>query len=131
MILRTGRKPWCAQALRKHGRLREGYSAMSSLKNGMNATIPRCSNVFGSATTKAWATRLSGRSCVGPTEFTASWYLPGDHALPHSDEGPSAENNNRQVAFVWHLAKDWRSEWGGALFWCRPSALVGQNELIA
>jgi Rps23 Pro-64 3,4-dihydroxylase Tpa1-like proline 4-hydroxylase len=19
---------------------------------------------------------------------------------------------------VWHLAKDWRSEWGGALFWC-------------
>jgi Rps23 Pro-64 3,4-dihydroxylase Tpa1-like proline 4-hydroxylase len=45
-------------------------------------------------------------------------YLPGDHALPHSDEGASAENNNRQVAFVWHLAKDWRSEWGGALFWC-------------
>jgi hypothetical protein len=77
-----------------------------------------CSNVFSSATTKAWATRLSGRSCVGPTEFSASWYLPGDHALPHSDEGASAENNNRQVAFVWHLAKDWRSEWGGALFWC-------------
>ena len=19
---------------------------------------------------------------------------------------------------MWHLAKDWRSEWGGALFWC-------------
>jgi Rps23 Pro-64 3,4-dihydroxylase Tpa1-like proline 4-hydroxylase len=19
---------------------------------------------------------------------------------------------------VWHLAKDWRPEWGGALFWC-------------
>src|SRR5262249_6727668 len=82
-----------------------------------------CSNVFDSATTKAWATQLSGRSCVGPTEFSASWYLPGDHSLPHSDTAASdaaasGANNNRQVAFVWHLAKDWRSEWGGALFWC-------------
>jgi Rps23 Pro-64 3,4-dihydroxylase Tpa1-like proline 4-hydroxylase len=23
----------------------------------------------------------------------------------------------RQLAFVWHLAKDWRSEWGGAFYW--------------
>ena len=77
-----------------------------------------CSNVFDSATTKAWATQLSGRSCVGPTEFSASWYLPGDHSLPHNDAAPGGANNNRQVAFVWHLAKDWRPEWGGALFWC-------------
>src|SRR5262249_39221710 len=76
-----------------------------------------CSNVFDSATTKAWATQLSGRSCVGPTEFSASWYLPSDHSLPHSDAAASDANNNRQVAFVWHLAKDWRSRWGGALFW--------------
>jgi len=75
-----------------------------------------CANVFDSAATKAWATRLSGRECVGPTVFSASWYLPGDHSLPHDD---AIENvNNRQVAFVWHLAKDWRPEWGGALYWC-------------
>jgi 2-oxoglutarate-Fe(II)-dependent oxygenase superfamily protein len=94
-----------------------------------------CDKVFDSGATKAWATRLSGRPCIGPTEFSASWYLPGDHSLPHTDAlagvtatFASGSNTNRQitfhrqVAFVWHLAKDWRSEWGGALFWC-PKAL--------
>ena len=77
-----------------------------------------CSKVFDSSSTKAWVTRLSGRSCPGPAEFSASWYLPGDHSLPHNDIAASGANFNRQVAFVWHLARDWRPEWGGALFWC-------------
>ena len=85
------------------------------------ADLAWCSKVFDSSSTKAWATRLSGRSCVGPAEVSASWYLPGDHSLPHNDIATSGENFNRQVAFVWHLAKDWRSEWGGALYWC-PTA---------
>ena len=72
--------------------------------------------------TRAWATRLSGRLCEGPTVFTASWYLPGDHSLPHTDAIRSGSDGRRQVAFVWHLAKDWQPEWGGALFWC-PKAL--------
>jgi hypothetical protein len=76
-----------------------------------------CNKVFDSVATKTWATRLSGRECVGSTAFSASWYLPGDHSLPHSDATESGEAK-RQVAFVWHLTKDWRSEWGGALFWC-------------
>lgn len=77
-----------------------------------------CSRVFGSLATKALATRLSGRNCDGPTTFSASWYLPGDHSLPHTDAVARSATANRQVAFVWHLAKDWRREWGGALFWC-------------
>jgi len=81
-----------------------------------------CSKVFDSAPTKRWATRLSGRLCVGPTKFSASWYLPGDHSLPHTDSLVHEADTRRQVAFVWHLAKGWRSEWGGALFWC-PKAL--------
>jgi hypothetical protein len=81
-----------------------------------------CDKVFDSAATKTWATWLSRRQCVGPTAFSASWYLPGDHSLPHTDAVLSGADANRQVAFVWHLAKDWRSEWGGALFWC-PRAL--------
>jgi 2OG-Fe(II) oxygenase superfamily len=81
-----------------------------------------CDKVFSSAATKAWATRLSGRSCVGPTVFSASWYLPGDHSLPHTDMVASGDNACRQVAFIWHLAKNWQSDWGGALFWC-PKAL--------
>lgn len=91
-----------------------------------------CDKVFSSDATKAWATQLSGRSCTGPTEFSASWYLPGDHSLPHNDAVVRADQANRQVAFVWHLAKEWRSEWGGALYWC-PKALYLQpvfNSLV-
>ena len=77
-----------------------------------------CSKVFGSSRTKEWVTRLSGRSCAGPAQFSASWYVPGDHSLPHNDIAESGDNFHRQVAFIWHLAKDWRSEWGGALYWC-------------
>ena len=80
-----------------------------------------CDKVFSSSATKAWLTRLSGRSCIGPTEFSASWYLPGDHSLPHNDAIAKADNARRQVAFIWHLAKDWQSEWGGALFWCQKA----------
>jgi hypothetical protein len=81
------------------------------------ADLAWCCKVFDSPSTKAWTTRLSGRSCVGPAEVYASWYLPGDHSLPHNDVADSGPNLNRQVAFVWHLAKDWRSEWGGAFYW--------------
>jgi len=83
-----------------------------------------CSEVFDSSSTKAWVMRLSGRSCLGPAEVYASWYLPGDHSLPHNDASDSGANFNRQVAFVWHLAKDWRSEWGGALYWCLKASYL-------
>ena len=56
--------------------------------------------------------------------FSASWYQSGDHSLPHTDKTSNAAGENRQVAFVWHLAKEWRPEWGGALFWCPRSAYV-------
>ena len=82
------------------------------------ADLAWCSRIFDSSPTKQLITRLSGRSCQGPAEVSASWYVPGDHSLPHNDVAASDAGSNRQVAFVWHLAKDWRSEWGGALFWC-------------
>jgi thiol-disulfide isomerase/thioredoxin len=82
------------------------------------ADLAWCSKIFDSSRTKEWVTRLSGRSCPGPAQFSASWYVPGDHSLPHNDIAKSDDNLNRQVAYVWHLAKDWRSEWGGALYWC-------------
>jgi len=68
-----------------------------------------------------FAERISGRACPGNLAFSASWYLPGDHSLPHTDAIAHAAEHNRQVAFVWHLSRDWRSEWGGALFWCPTS----------
>ncbi|MEF7612893.1 2OG-Fe(II) oxygenase family protein [Aquincola sp. MAHUQ-54] len=83
-----------------------------------------CSGLFDSPGTKAWVGRLSGRACPGPAEVGASWYLPGDHSLPHNDVAASGPELHRQVAFVWHLAKDWRPEWGGALFWCAKGSYV-------
>ena len=46
-----------------------------------------CDQIFGSPATKALVQRLSGRECIGPTQLSASWYLPGDHSLPHDDAG--------------------------------------------
>lgn len=77
-----------------------------------------CIARFDSPATKAWMARLSGRDCAAPAEVSASWYLPGDHSLPHNDVAVLDGEAGRQVAFVWHLTKDWRPEWGGALYWC-------------
>jgi thioredoxin 1 len=88
------------------------------------ADLAWCSKVFNSSKSKAWATRLSGRTCLGPTSISASWYLPGDHSLPHSDNVTTGAHFIRQLAFVWHLAKDWRSEWGGAFYWCPKASYM-------
>jgi Rps23 Pro-64 3,4-dihydroxylase Tpa1-like proline 4-hydroxylase len=84
--------------------------------------LAACSRIFDAPASKAWATQLSGRQCVGPTSISASWYLPGDHSLPHSDNVTTGAHYIRQLAFVWHLSKDWRPEWGGALYWCPTAA---------
>src|SRR5206468_8983413 len=44
--------------------------------------------------------------------------LPGDHLLPHDDRLRTGENDSRQLAFVWHLTKNWRPTWGGDFYWC-------------
>jgi Rps23 Pro-64 3,4-dihydroxylase Tpa1-like proline 4-hydroxylase/thiol-disulfide isomerase/thioredoxin len=80
--------------------------------------LARCIEIFDAPSTKAWMSRLSGRQCTGTAEVSASWYLPGDHSLPHNDIASVDQQASRQVAFVWHLTKDWRPEWGGALYWC-------------
>ena len=45
------------------------------------ADLAWCSKIFDSPSTKAWATRLSGRSCVGPAEFSAS-LVPSRRPFP-------------------------------------------------
>jgi Rps23 Pro-64 3,4-dihydroxylase Tpa1-like proline 4-hydroxylase len=67
---------------------------------------------FSSDETKRLVGQLSGQNCSGSTSFWASWYQPGDHSLPHNDRVISDRLNEvRNVAFVWHLSKDWRPEW--------------------
>jgi hypothetical protein len=73
---------------------------------------------LGGSEARAIMSELSERDCSGPIDFGASWYLPGDHSLPHQDAGLG-----RSVAFVWHLTKDWDPRWGGGFFWC-PSGIT-------
>lgn len=85
-----------------------------------------CREIFGSDSTKMFMQRLSERNCAGKTTFSASLYLPGDHSLPH-DDFLGRKDDHRQVAFVWHLTKDWQSEWGGEFFWCRKNRYVSPS----
>ena len=82
-----------------------------------------CSEVFRSDLTKKFMQRLSQRDCGGEAQFSASWYLPGDHSLPHSDL-TAWNGEHRQVAFIWHLTKNWRPTWGGDLFWCPKNRYI-------
>jgi Rps23 Pro-64 3,4-dihydroxylase Tpa1-like proline 4-hydroxylase len=70
-------------------------------------------NVLESEATRTFMTQLTGRDCSSPTVSGApSYYAAGDHSLPHTDH-----IGQRTVAYVWHLAKEWKPEWGGALYW--------------
>jgi hypothetical protein len=81
--------------------------------------LTSCQGIFASEETKRFIAQLSGQDCSGGTSFSASWYQPGDHSCPHNDHvRMDSDQVVRTVAFVWHLAKDWRPDWGGALYWC-------------
>jgi hypothetical protein len=75
-----------------------------------------CQQLFCSAATRQFVSELAGADCRGLPTFAASWYQPGDYSLPHSDAGQL-----REVAFVWHLTRDWNPRWGGELYWCPTS----------
>lgn len=86
--------------------------------------VAECCAVLDNRATKDLLSQLSGDDCLGPIQFGASQYLPGDYSLPHSDS-----NRNRSVAFVWHLTESWNPRWGGSLVWCQTgtSILPGFN----
>jgi|Transcript_6493 Rps23 Pro-64 3,4-dihydroxylase Tpa1-like proline 4-hydroxylase len=70
--------------------------------------------MFDSEESKRFMTELTGRDCAGETLGSPSYYEPGDHSLPHTDHV-----GQRSVAYVWHLSKNWRPEWGGGLYWAQ------------
>ena len=81
----------------------------------LNATL----DLFASAPSREFVGALTGRECGGETTGAPSWYQAGDHSLPHTDWV-----GQRTVAFVWHLSKAWRPEWGGALYWAQHDHAV-------
>jgi hypothetical protein len=86
-----------------------------------------CQQILGSDSTKSFIADLTQRDCSGKTLFSASLYLPGDHSLPHADFLTHREGEERQVAFIWHLTKNWHPEWGGDLFWCASNRYVSPS----
>lgn len=77
--------------------------------------VNQCRALFSSTRTKSLISELSNRDCSAATTCTASWYMPSDYSLPHED--CSTTEPLRQVAFLWHLTKNWEREWGGHLYW--------------
>jgi len=77
----------------------------------------RMQSVFASSGTRSFIADLTERDCSAEPTFSASLYLPGDHSLPHNDL-----LENRSVAYVWHLTKNWSSSWGGAFYWVPSGA---------
>jgi Rps23 Pro-64 3,4-dihydroxylase Tpa1-like proline 4-hydroxylase len=47
-----------------------------------------------------------------PIEAHASWYGPGCFLTSHNDAEP---DGGRERAWVLHMTRDWREEWGGVL----------------
>ena len=84
-----------------------------------SARLNRTFDVFSDPATRRFVGALAGRDCAGPTTGAPSWYRAGDHSLPHTDWV-----GQRTVAYVWHLSKDWRPEWGGALYWAQAEHAV-------
>lgn len=87
-----------------------------NIYEGYPPDLEWCRGIFASEETKSLIQTLSQRDCSGDTVFSASWYLPGDHSLPHNDFVGN-QSAIRQVAFIWHLTRDWQPHWGGDLFW--------------
>jgi hypothetical protein len=96
-------------------------------ENLFPADLRWCQQVFQHPKTKQWIEQLSQRDCSGEVQFSASYYLPGDHSLPHNDLVPLGEDQWRQVAYVWHLSKNWESTWGGHFYWCAQNRYLSPS----
>lgn len=93
--------------------------------------LVRCRDIFDSEATKGFVAGLTQRDCSGRATLAASWYQPGDHSLPHNDFMTYKEEQ-RRVAFIWNLTKEWQADWGGEFFWCRTgkSVMPAFNSLL-
>jgi 2OG-Fe(II) oxygenase superfamily len=83
--------------------------------------LAEAGRLFKSAATRRFIAAFSGRDCSGAAYAAAAWYRPGEYALPHDDATAHA---SRSVAYIWYLTKDWRQQWGGALFWCATGQYI-------
>ena len=88
-------------------------------RGSWSARLNRTLEVFSSSGSTRLMESLTGRDCSGETVGAPSWYKEGDHSLPHTDWV-----GQRTVSYVWHLSKNWKPEWGGALYWAQNDHAV-------
>lgn len=81
-------------------------------KSDFSPLFLQANAMFETDETKAFMSDLTGRDCTGESVGAPSYYEAGDHSLPHTDH-----IGQRSVAYIWHLSKDWRPEYGGGLYW--------------
>lgn len=87
------------------------------LKQRNTDTLNRTFALFNATDTKKWMSEMSNRDCMGDSTVRGEYYANGDHSLPTTDF-----IYQRTVAFDWHLSRDWKPEWGGALYWCQEAS---------
>ena len=88
-------------------------------KQTWSARLNATQAVFADESSQRFMSGLTARDCSGEVTGSPSWYQAGDHSLPHTDWV-----GQRTVAYVWHLSKNWKPEWGGALYWAQHDHAV-------
>jgi SM-20-related protein len=58
------------------------------------------------------ARALTGDISISRVDVQATYYSPGSFLMDHDD---SLRTQNRRCAYVIHLAREWRPEWGGEM----------------
>lgn len=88
-------------------------------RGSWSARLNMTQDVFTDESSQQFISKLTARDCSGEVTGAPSWYQSGDHSLPHTDWVAQ-----RTVAYVWHLSKNWKPEWGGALYWAQNDHAV-------
>jgi hypothetical protein len=83
------------------------------------ASIAELRDILDHPDSKRAISEATGQNCYGPMQMNPALYLPGDSSGPHSDWA-----DERTVAFVWYLAHDWDSDWGGSFYWAKSANFV-------
>lgn len=74
---------------------------------------------------KRWVEQAAGCNVSSRVMAGATYFAPGDYVGPHTDTGGGHQQGaKRRVTFVFHLAKDWDTVYGGDLVFATPLSLI-------
>lgn len=64
---------------------------------------------------------ITGIHDIVKADAQATRYIPGNFLTKHND---IADNQNRKIAYVLNLTKDWQADWGGLLQFMDDSGMI-------